>query len=135
MQLSAELPVKKVEVIELLVGNTGKQHKFGDLENLRGKKVRIIDFFRVTDVPVTPVGGTAVVADATFNKSFLVLAIKGREDVNRVPLTVFNPKDNFGRRVLLDDLVIDWPKSFIEVGNTAGLVITESWLCNVYYQD
>lgn len=134
MQLSAELPVKKVEVIELVVGNNAKQHRFGDIDNLRGKKVRIIDFFRVTDVPFTP-AGTEVVSNATFNKSFLVLAIKSREDVNRVPLTVFNPKDNFGRRILLDDLLIDWPKSFIEVGNTAGLVPTESWLCNIYYQD
>lgn len=134
MQLSAELPVKKVEVIELTIGNASKTHKFGDLENLRGKKVRIIDFFRVTDVPVSPLG-SPVVADATFNKSFLVLAVKGREDVNRVPITVFNPKDNFGRRLLLGDIVVDWPKSFIEVGNQVGLAVGETWLLNVYYED
>lgn len=135
MQLSAELPVKRVENIELVIDNAGKkQHKFGDLENLRGKKIRIIDIFRVTDVPVSHLG-VPVCNDATFNKSFLVLAVKGREDFNRVPLQVFNPKDNFGRRILIDDVVVDWSKSFIEVGNQIGVAAGECFLLNVYYND
>jgi hypothetical protein len=133
MQLSAELPVKKVEVVQITIDAARKQFKFGDIENLRNKKIRIIDAFRVTQVPVTS-NGDAVVADATFNKSFLVLTVKGKEDINRVPLETFNPKDNFGRRLLLEDLVVDWPKSYIEVGTTAGLTIGEAYLLNVYYE-
>lgn len=133
MQLSSELPVKKVEVIEVTIDALRKQYKFGDIENLRNKKVRVIDAFRVTQVPVTSTGN-AVVADATFNKSFLVLTVKGKEDINRVPLETFNSKDNFGRRLLLEDLVVDWPKSYIEVGNTAGLTVGEAYLLNVYYE-
>jgi len=134
MQLSTELPVRKVEVVEINIDASRKQYKFGDIENLRNKKIRVIDVFRVTDVPVSPLANP-VVADATFNKSFLVLTIKGKEDINRVPLTVLNPKDNFGRRVLFDDFVVDWPKSYIEVGNQVGLTVGETYLLNVYYSD
>jgi hypothetical protein len=133
MQLSAELPVNKVEVVEVIIDAVRKQFKFGDIENLRNKKVRIIDAFRVTQVPVSS-NGNNIVADATFNKSFLVLTIKGKEDINRVPLGTFNPKDNFGRRLLLGDLVVDWPKSYIETGNQVGLTVGESYLLNVYYE-
>lgn len=133
MQLSAELPVSKVENVEVTIDVSRKQFKFGDIENLRNKKIRIIDAFRVTQVPVSS-QGNAIVADATFNKSFLVLTIKGKEDINRVPLETFNPKDNFGRRLLLNDLVVDWPKSYIEVGDQNGLTVGESFLLNVYYE-
>jgi hypothetical protein len=133
MQLSAELPVNKVENIEITIDAARKQYKFGDIENLRGKKIRVIDFFRVTDVPVSPLANP-LANDTVFNKSFLVLAIRGKEDINRVPLAVFNPKDNFGRRLLLNDVVVDWPKSFIEVGNTVGIVANETYFCNIYFE-
>lgn len=133
MQLSAELPVGKVENIEITIEASKKQFKFGDIENLRGKKIRVIDFFRVTDVPVSPLS-SPLANDTVFNKSFAVLAVKGKEDINRVPLQVFNPKDNFGRRLLLNDIVIDWPKSFIEVGNQVGIVVGETYFCNVYFE-
>ena len=133
MKLSAELPVSKVEVVEIQIDALRKQYKFGDIVNLRNKKIRIVETFRVTQVPVTNTGNN-VTADATYNKSFMVLAIKGREDINRVPLQSFNSKDNFGRRLLLNDLEVDWPKSYIEVGDQIGLTVGESYLVNVYYE-
>lgn len=134
MYLSSELPIKKAENIELLVDNTRKQYKFGDIENLRGKHIRMIDAYRAADVPVTPLGNVNV-SDTIFNKAFLVLSVDGKEVINRLPLTAICPKDNLGRRQLFNDLLINWPKSYIELGDTTGVVVGTSFYLIVYYED
>jgi hypothetical protein len=134
MELSAQMPVNKVDNVELMLDNIRLQYKFGDIENLRGKRIRIIEAFRNTETPTSPMGNT-LVADEIFNKAYLVLCINGKEEINRVPLRVFNPTNNSGRRVLLNDLSIDWPKSYVELGSIANVNVGTAFFFNVYYED
>ena len=124
--------VKNLENIELVVDNVNKtKFTFPDIENLRGKKVKIIDIPSVTELTVTPLGH-ANVNSTVYSKSFLVLNVGGKEQVNRIPLKSLNPFAN-NTRLFFDDLVIDWTRSYIEVGNTTGLVADEAFYLNVFF--
>ena len=125
--------VKNMENVELEVLNTSKtRFYFSDYTNLRCKKIKNIDIPSVADVTVSPTGKNVINA-TVYAKSFLVLSIEGREKVNRIPLKSLNPYSNYGRRIDLSDLPVDWTKSYIEVGSIESLALNEVFYLNVFY--
>jgi hypothetical protein len=126
-------PIKNLENIELLVDNINKT-KFSFSENaiLRGQKVKYIDIPQVSEVSVTPTG-RAVVNATVYAKAFLVLSVGNKEQINRIPLRSLDPFQSNGVRIALDDLNVDWTKSYIEIGSIAGLVLNEAFFLNIYF--
>ncbi len=125
--------VQNLENVEVILDSTTKQKfYFGDIERLRGQKIKHIDIPSETEVPVSPLGKD-VVNNTVYAKSFLVLVNKSQEKINRLPLKSLNPFQTYGKRLAIDDLVIDWPKSYIEVGSIPGIVANEVFFVNIYY--
>jgi hypothetical protein len=126
-------PIINVENVELTVDNVNKT-KFSFPENafLRGQKIKGIDIPQVSEITVTPTG-KALVNATVYNKSFLVLSVGGNEKINRIPLKSLDPFVSYGGRLPLNDLEIDWTKSYIEVGSVAGLVLNEAFFMNILF--
>ncbi len=127
-----DIVLNNLENIELVVDNINKtKFNFPDIENIRGKKIKVIDIPSVNEVTVTPLG-KANINDTVYGKSFLVLNVAGSEKINRIPLKSLNPFAN-NTRLFFNDLVVDWTRSYIEVGSTAGLVANEAFFLNVFF--
>lgn len=122
--------------LEVNITTAKQKFVFGENDTLRDKKVKAIDVFKVADVSVSPLGN-ALINATVFNKSYLVLVIDGKENVNRIPLAALAPTVNNGKRFNFPGkgVVIDWAKSYIELPNTTSQVVGESFLFNVYYDD
>lgn len=133
--VNTENPVNRSEYIELKITDAAKtRHYFQDQENLRGKKIKIIETFKVANVTKAP-SNNALINATAFAFAYLVLVEKGKEAINRMPLINLDPISNYGRRVLLEDMQIDWVKSYIEFPLTTGLVANEVVLFNAYYKE
>jgi len=123
--------IKYIETVEVPTNSTTKtKFYFPELPNLRNKRILYINPIRNSEAQRGP-SDLAVVSQTIFCKSFLVLAAKNKEIINRIPLQnlLLIGKESFD---LLFDLIIDFPKSYIEVGSTAGLVATETFLFTFY---
>lgn len=122
--------------LEVNIVVAAQKFVFGENDTLRDKRIKAIDTFKVADVAVSPLG-KALINATVFGKAYLVLSIEGQERINRIPLSALAPTVNNGKRFNFPGkgVVIDWAKSFIELPNTTGQVLTESFLFNVYYDD
>jgi len=70
MQLSTELPVRKVEVVEINIDASRKQYKFGDIENSEQKNKGDRLYWGKPTVTRVAFGKIRYVADATFRQIF-----------------------------------------------------------------
>jgi len=126
--------IKYIETVEVHTNSTTKtKFYFPELPNLRNKKILFIDALYRTNVTKSP-SGLEIIADTIFYKSFLVLVSKNKEIVNRTPLLQLGPETQLVTHTFFD-LIIDFPKSYIEIGSTAGLVATETFLFVFYCHD
>jgi len=76
----------------------------------------------------------SVVNTTVFGKTFLTLSMKGKEKINRFPIENLNPfASDYGPFWIND--VIDFTKSFIEVGEPSSISASESVLLFFEYYD
>ena len=128
---------RNVEFVEVTTGaaNTNNKLKIGDVEVLRGKKIRSITTFRVADVPKSP-NSSALVNAAVFGSSFLLLRILGKDRLNQVPLADFVPGLNNGRRWEFPQPVeLDLTNSFVVCGDKASFVANEVYLLYFEFEE
>ena len=126
--------IKYVETVEVKTNSTTKtKFYFGEQPILRNKRVLYIHAWQVANVAESP-SDLAVVNNTVFHKSFLVLVSKNKEIINRIPLdqlmAIYNTQN-----VLLLDLIINFPKSYIEIGSIASLNASETFLFTFYCND
>ncbi len=133
MQLSAESPINRTENVEVVLAVQTRNY-FKEIENLRNKKIKVIDTYPVGSVTNGP-SGAALVNATAYKKGFLVLSSKGKEAVNRIPLAALDPTQNNGRRLLFDEIVIDFPKSYVEFTELTGVVAAEVAMFNFYFSE
>ena len=126
-------PVERVEVFEVETeGANRRRLKIGNIDNLLSRKITGIQLWKIGDVSIAP-SGRPVVADAVFIKSFLTLSIQGEERISEVPLTAFHQPTNNGFRFELDEKVINWENSFIEIAENTGVNDTDSFVFQIHY--
>jgi len=126
--------ITNCETVEIKTTNTSTtKFYFDEYPNLRGKVIRRVDVHIVDDLTHSPTY-RPVINNLVRNKSFLVLVSQGRDVVNRVHFLKLCPHLNGGLPILLN-LVIDFPKSYIEVGTIADLAAAESFVLTFYYLD
>lgn len=134
---SNRVRTRNYEFVEVTTGaaNTNNKLKIGDIEVLRGKKVKSITAFRVADVPKSP-NGSALVNAAVFGSSFALIRILGKDRLNQVPLADFVPGLNDGRRWEFPYPVeLDLSNSFVVCGDKASFVANEVYLLYFEFEE
>lgn len=134
MKLSSAYAINRSETVSLSTVTSIGKNNFQDIDNLRGKKIKVIDTFPVSAVSKDSNGNALVNANA-YKCGFLVLSVKGKEAVNRIPLSALDPTQNNGRRMSFNDIIIDFLKSYVEFGDSSTTVTGEVVLFNFYFDD
>lgn len=123
--------IKYVETVEVKTNSTTKtKFYFGEQPVLRNKRILYIETFNVGIVSESP-SDLAVINGTVINKSFLVLVSKNSEVINRIPLLHLIPGTQSDHHILID-LIVDFPKSYVEVGSIASLNASETFLFTFY---
>lgn len=126
--------IKYAETVEVKTNSTTKRKfYFEEQPSLRNTRILYIDTWMAGVVSESP-SDLALVNNTVFYKSFLVLVSKGKEIINRIPLFHLTVGFQKYERILLD-LVVEFPKSYIEIGSIASLSATETFLFTFYYHD
>lgn len=135
MMMANIYPIDRIESVYLEIKSIKDKYEIGDLENLRGKIITGIELKKVSEVAVSPAGLT-VISDTAFKNSFLTLAVEGGEEIIAdAPLSIFDAAQNDGKVKHINHKVINWPKSFITVGNTALIALNEVFVVVIYYSN
>jgi len=126
--------ITNCETVEIKTTNTSTTKFYlEEYPNLRGKVIQRVDNHVVDLITKSPTNRSVVNA-TVFHKAFLVLVSQGCEIINRVPFSKLTPSSNGGLPIMFNH-IIDFPKSFIEVGTIASLNSAESFLLTFYYSD
>lgn len=116
---NSESPINRVEPLEIKITSARVRHYFGENDLFRGKKIKVIDSL-VLDITHTE-KANEVIPEALVKKCFCTFVSNGKEAINRIPLIALVPSENNGRRLLLNDVEIDFAKSYIEFSETTSL--------------
>lgn len=141
----------KTEMLEIIVpknsaGSPKTKILLPDNQNLRYSHLFNIKAYNVTDIPVSP-NSVPLVSPNLLQNSFLSLqGYNGKIFCSKKPLctlktssrTVFsngNLEYHEGQPVNFTGQKVNWPKSYIEISNAAGIsaVQNEVYLLKVYY--
>jgi len=126
--------IKYIENIEVPTNSTTKtKFYFAEQPNLRNKRVLHIHAITVDYMLYSP-SNLLIVDNVVFNKSFLVLVSKNKEIINRIPLLNLIPSYQ-GLQAILFDIIIDFPKSYIEIGNIQNLDANRTFIFTFYCHD
>jgi len=126
--------IKYVETIEVPTNSTTKtKFYFKEQPNLRNKRILHIHAMKAMYITHSP-SNLPLVNSAVFNNAFLVLVSKGKEIINRIPLVILVPLYH-GLGAVLFDLIIDFPRSYIEIPSIANLSAEETFLFTFYCND
>jgi hypothetical protein len=83
---------------------------------------------------ITPQFKNIITSDVILRKSFLVLRdVRGKEIVNNLPLYYLATYQTDRCEILLHNLVIDWPKSYVQVPNNASLSAGTVFFFTLFY--
>ena len=139
--------IVKTQLVEVLVAQTSStlgQFKFPTQDFLRGKYITSIETFDVTDMPVAPQSGFALITAANLLNSFLTLYEQNPEAIDAqgvessgegqwnelIPLVRLHNVQNatpdpFVRHAaILTPRVVVWEKSYVQLAN--GTVLGNS---------
>jgi hypothetical protein len=120
--------------IQVEIDNINKtQFNFSLLErfeHLKLKKIQLAEY----SVTITPDYKNNITSDTILRKSYLVLRdYKGKEIINHLPLYQTTYPQVERSEILLNNLEIDWPKSYVHVVNNASLVAGTVFFFILYY--
>jgi len=126
--------IKYAESVEVPTNSTTKtKFYFQEQPTLRNKRILYISSYTNNQITKSP-SNLNIITPEVFYRSFLVLASKNKEIINRIPMIQFW-LFYAGINSLLFDLIIDFPKSYIEISSTEGLNTNETFLFTFYYND
>lgn len=141
-----------VEIV-LPAGTTSQKFNFNDLPYLRPDSANIVALEAYTAGSLTnsPISNTALATITVMKTAALTLyggienpetgvAVKqGNQIIQQVPVLRLNSQENsaidpFNRNIfLLNSMVVDWTKSFIELSAAPGNVAAASFVFGVYF--
>lgn len=125
--------IQYVETIEVVIDSISKEKfYFGEQPSLR-EKIIIYCLSNPTALSKAPSGKGPVNSTARA-KAYIVLVAKGNEVINRYPVNFMEQHHHFPNPLEINR-VIDWPKCYIEVAETTGLVVNEVFLLTFYCMD
>lgn len=126
----------RTEVIELNIGaNIANSYNFGQLPNLRqASKILRIEAYDRNQVSKT-LSNKDVITNTVLLKSYLKLVELGgtQATIHTLPLYDLSQQQN---AMIVEDIncqPIDWEKSTINIPETTGLAVNESFLIKVKY--
>jgi len=127
--------INYIQTVEVPTNSTTKtKFYFQEQPLLRKKRILYMNAWFLTYISKSP-SGLALISSAVFYKSFLVLVSKNKEVINRIPLNHLIIGYSGNRGPLLIDHIIDFPKSYIEVGSIANLDANATFLFTFYCND
>ena len=123
----------KSEVIEVIIpknsaGAPKSKIQLPDNQNLRNTHIRGIDTYNVSDMPISPISSNTVISDALMKSVFLTLqSYNGKNFVWQKPMIKFHTfAVNSDRQpVVFCGQKVNYPKSYIQIVNTALISTTE----------
>lgn len=128
---------KRVRFFEVGIENTAvNNHSFkSDSQLEAAHQITAIQAFRVAEVTNGPNSQKALLSDAVFNNSFLVLLSNdGSTELVTIPLSDLNRKDNNGLMFICDLPAVSFTNCYIKVATTAGLDTAKIWLLAFHYK-
>lgn len=128
-------------------GSTQTQFNFNDQPYLRPDmaSIQAIEVMTANSIATSPLSGTPLVPLNVMQKAFLTLygsvpgVERGNEVIQRIPLLRFNTMQNvstdpFSRIIIhLNDMSVDWTKSFVSLSTAAGNTVDNAFAFNVYF--
>ncbi len=122
------------ETVEVVIDNASKtKFYFPELPNLRNKVIERIDTYDSSMVSKTP-SNRDVVNGGVIGNSFLVIVNNGNEVINRIPMRLLTPDKTF-INLFPFNYIIDYPKSYIEVGNVSSLTAGNAFVFTFYFKE
>ena len=132
---STTIKINKVESVELKITDTNvRKYVFPDNDRLRGKFIVGVETHLFPNVTTTPQGNPLIVP-ATLAFAYLTLAIKGSEDLSKLPLNSLLAANYNGGVREMDYLQVDFTKSYIEFAGANAIGLGQAALFNFYYVD
>ena len=129
-------PLLRTEVIEVNVGaNITNAYNFGQLPNLRtAKRIIRIEAYDRNQVSKT-LSNKDTVTNAVLLKSYLKLVELGgtQATIHTLPLYDISQQQNAMVVENINCQAIDWEKSTINIPETTGLAVNESFILKVKY--
>jgi len=130
-----KIKTRNIEYVEVACDTAKDKLKIGDIEVLRGKKVKSVTAFRVDNVTKSPDGNALANANA-FKCAYLKLRIKGKDRINEAPLSDFDSTLQNGKRWTMPEAVeLDLTNSYITLGDKATQVNGEVFLLNFEFDE
>lgn len=130
------LIIKRSQQIEFrLTGSlaTGKRYFAVDVPNLSRNNIVVygIEFFAAAQQATTPTGNPVV--GTTTGIVVTLRDNKKQEFMYQVPMFTLIRNNNAGLIVLLKPRIINLTDCYVQITNTAGLVLNDSVAANIYY--
>lgn len=116
-----------------------KQIFFPDDNFLKGKRVAAIQCYCDSSLvalttPRNP-ANKSFISDTVFKQSFLVLEQTNGRKINNLPITHIAYECSYDKQIYFNNLLINWPKSYIQIANTTGLALNTVFYLLIHYYD
>lgn len=111
----------RIDEIKARVTQTNQlNYTFDFPEKYNNIKLKKIEFYAASSLTVD--GETIINSSTIYNKSYLVLFAKNNKEILwKVPLSFLTKEINQYSEIYLNNLEIDWYKSYVEVANNSSL--------------
>lgn len=112
---------------------------FPDDEFLRNKKVKSIQCFadvsELVSATLKSPDDKTIIANTIYKKSFLVLQLKNGLRISNLPLNMLTYDFWLDTEILFNNLMVDWPKSYIKIANKTDLVANTVFYFLIHYSN
>jgi hypothetical protein len=131
--------IQRYEAVEIQVpnGSTLTRFYFPDLPNLRNAQITSLEYYSASTLGVSPLTGSALVANTDAAKSFLTLYQGDLQLVYNIPLVTLSEVNNLVtpfRHLLpsVANILVSWVKSYVTLF-TALVTTNVVYAFGVYY--
>lgn len=133
--------LNRFEAVEIPIpsGSTNTRFYFPDLPQLRNAMIQNLQVYTTDTLSATPNTGSAPVAYADLQKSFITLYSGDLQLIYNAPLLAFNNIVNSNTNAyafelpMLQNMVISWTKSYVSL-STSPTTTGTAYAFGVYYQ-
>jgi hypothetical protein len=124
-----------IQTSSITVDNVNKTRFYFPLdEKLIGAKIKKIEYVTGNYTGFKTPNNKWAASIINLGKTFLTIVDNsGSEVVNNCPVSALLKDNNNLSKVLFNDVVIEWTRSYIDISNNASLVANTEFLFTVYY--
>lgn len=121
--------------VEIVIPNPVAQKiQFPYTDVLRDKQLCAIEIHHEDYLSVSPSNRT-IIADADFKRGFVTLSVNNRNIVDSTPFGDMLVPQQQGRLYLLNQIVIDFPQSYVWFGAAGTLAANQAIYFTFHYMD